>query len=186
MHWEIHWHMFLLYPLKVHMYLCTFWHPHFRLRNVPMSTSFKHCTREILVLVCHMLEEGLELCKFKLSTMKAFFGWRDSPVKMSHTSFPPPTNNLAIFLLAQFDEDFLDFFTNVPKIKEMLYNWLSKIFAFLPTLFPHPFSNGHVSVWNERLNNHLSGEQICDCFLECHEFDSRAASSLVSLESKLK
>ena len=86
MHWEIHRQMFLLYPLKVYMYLCTFWHPHFRFRNVPMSTSLKHCSREILVLVYHMWEEGLELCKFKLSNMKAFFGWRDSPAhKLSST-----------------------------------------------------------------------------------------------------
>ena len=111
MHWEIQWcHVYLLHPWRLTcIFVCTFWHPHFWFCNVPMSTSLKHCTREILVLVYHMREERLELCKFKFSTVKAFFGRCDSPVKMSHASFPPTTNNLTVFLLAQFDEDFLDF-----------------------------------------------------------------------------
>ena len=49
-------------------------------------------------------------------------------------------------------------FTDVPKIKEMVYNLLAKIFAFLPTLFSHPFSNGEVSVRKKRLHNHPSGQ----------------------------
>ena len=169
MHWEIHWQMFLLYPLKVHMYLCTFWHPHFRFRNVPKSTSLKHCTREILVLVSHMREEGLELCKFKLSTMKAFFGWRDSPVKMSHTSFPPLTNNLAIFLLAQFDEDFfLDFWgegknSTVPLIHLVLPYYHCYKFVFLLRIDGfHKFHHYHV---------HDDDDDDDDEYYNNHNFD---------------
>ena len=119
------------------MFVCTFWHPHFWFHNVPMSTSLKHCTREILVLVYHMREERLELCKFKFSTMKAFFGRCDSPVKMSHASFPPTTNNLTVFLLAQFDEDFLDFWEEEKNsvVALTIFNYLMLLWYHYDKLF---------------------------------------------------
>jgi len=211
-----------------------------------MGTSIKQPIWKVLVLVSNMTKEGLKFGK--LNFPKAFLGWCYCPVKVSHTCFFPPSNDFTVFLLAEFGQNFLDFyrkiqtiamrlfkvqltclnqadsiqqgkplplvirviywlnclwipviilfewynfcyclrtFPNVPEIKEVINNCLSWFSAFFATLLSRPFSNRDMSVRDKRLDNHASGQQIGECFLEGHELNPWTAMCLVSLESNM-
>jgi len=72
-------------------------------------------------------------------------------------------------------------FANVPKVKEMVYNWFSKCTASSWQFFPHPFGNGSMSVRYKGSNNDASGQEKFKRPLVASKFHGRTASNLICL-----